>query len=68
MAKGEDLVKYITEQVVTYIETPKSVRKAQRIERKTKRKEPWANHWFGMLPVAVSVWVHRRGKKRTPQE
>ncbi|MHA0857824.1 YqzE family protein [Paenibacillus sp. CMAA1364] len=43
------LVKYITEQVVTYIETPKE-------ERKIKQKEPWSMKWFGMIPIGVTLW------------
>lgn len=43
------LVKYITEQVVTYIETPRE-------ERHTTVKEPWTTKWFGMIPIGLSLW------------
>ncbi|UPK46086.1 YqzE family protein [Paenibacillus pabuli] len=56
MAKSDELVKYITERVVHYIDTPKDER------RRTKTKEPWAMKWFGMIPFAVSLWVGKKEK------
>ncbi|SEG73412.1 YqzE family protein [Paenibacillus sp. UNC499MF] len=57
MAKGgEELVKYITEQVVHYIETPRQVRKEARVRHKETR-ESWSVHWFGMIPLSVSMLV-----------
>ncbi|OAB32835.1 YqzE family protein [Paenibacillus glacialis] len=52
------LVKYITEQVVTYIETPRQ-------ERHTGFKEPWSTKWFGMIPISLSLW---RSNTRTSRE
>ncbi|MNO95861.1 hypothetical protein D3C76_875150 [compost metagenome] len=43
------LVKYITEQVVTYIETPRE-------ERRVRTKEPWSAKWFGMIPLGLTMW------------
>ncbi|MCM3130261.1 YqzE family protein [Paenibacillus provencensis] len=53
MAKGDELVRYITEQVIGYIGTPKEERKYKR----NKVKEPWHMKWFGMMPMGVSMWV-----------
>ncbi|WP_405172309.1 YqzE family protein [Paenibacillus sp. FSL H8-0280] len=58
MAKSDELVKYITQRVVHYIDTPKDERKGR-----TKRKEPWAMKWFGMIPFAVSLWVGKKEKE-----
>ncbi|CAI6027945.1 hypothetical protein PAECIP112173_00520 [Paenibacillus sp. JJ-100] len=58
MAKSDELVKYITQRVVHYIDTPKDERKERRAQ--SRRKEPWSMRWFGMLPFAISLWV---GKK-----
>ncbi|MBW4082603.1 YqzE family protein [Paenibacillus sp. S150] len=58
---GDDLVKYITEKVVVYIEDPKGSR-----ERRKSEKQPWAEKWFGMLPLGWSMWRSkwaRRSKK-----
>ncbi|AOZ94009.1 YqzE family protein [Paenibacillus crassostreae] len=53
------LVKYITEQVVTYMETPKD-------ERRTSVREPWATKWFGMIPLSLTLW--RRNRLTSPVE
>ncbi|WFR61943.1 YqzE family protein [Paenibacillus amylolyticus] len=58
MAKSDELVKYITQRVVHYIDTPKDERKGR-----AKRKEPWAMKWFGMIPFAVSLWVGKKEKE-----
>ncbi|MFD1176690.1 YqzE family protein [Paenibacillus puldeungensis] len=65
MAKGDELVKYITERVVDYVETPREIRR-----ERTKEKEPWARRWFGMIPFSISLWVDdlplkRKRKKET---
>jgi hypothetical protein len=66
VVKGDELVKFITEQVVTYIETPKEVRR-QAKEISKEYKESWKVHWFGMLPFAISMMVRQvRGNKGTP--
>lgn len=62
MAKSDELVKYITQRVVHYIDTPKDERKGR-----TKRKEPWAMKWFGMIPFAVSLWVGKKEKEFDPK-
>jgi len=58
MAKSDELVKYLTVQVVKYIETPKDVRKQVRAGRKEVR-EQWQYRWFGLLPVALRIWRER---------
>ncbi|CAG7651017.1 YqzE family protein [Paenibacillus allorhizosphaerae] len=63
MAKSDELVKYLTVQVVKYIETPKDVRKQVRAGRKEVR-EQWQYRWFGLLPVTLRVWRERYFRKR----
>ncbi|MDQ0086694.1 ribonuclease PH [Paenibacillus anaericanus] len=60
MAKGDELVKYITERVVDYVETPREIRREQR----SKTKEPWANLWFGMIPFSITLWLKRFPTRR----
>ena len=55
MAKSDELVKYITQRVVHYIDTPKDERKGR-----TKKERAGAMKWFGMIPFAVSLWVKRK--------
>lgn len=52
MAKGDELVKYITERVVDYVETPREVRR-----ERSKPREPWTRRWFGMIPFSLSLWA-----------
>jgi hypothetical protein len=54
MAKSDDLVKYITQQVVTFIDTPRDVRQQVKAMQKEQR-EHWQTRWFGMLPLAVRM-------------
>lgn len=64
MAGMEDIVKYMTEKAVAFIETPKENRIQQKESRK-RNKEPWTSRWFGMVPFAVHMWYdHLRNKKR----
>jgi hypothetical protein len=64
LAKGDELVKYIAQQVTEYLDKPKEVRKQ---ERGVKMKEKWQHRWFGMLPFALKMWADgKRKKKETP--
>ncbi|NEW08635.1 YqzE family protein [Paenibacillus sp. SYP-B3998] len=63
MAKSDELVKYITQQVVTYIETPKDIRKQTKANSKEQR-ENWQTRWFGMLPLAARMIIERTKIKK----
>lgn len=63
MAKGDELVKYITERFVDYVETPRDIRRERARER-----EPWVNRWFGMIPFSISLWMERMPWKRSNKE
>ncbi|UJF31519.1 YqzE family protein [Paenibacillus hexagrammi] len=56
MAKSDDLVKFITQQVITYIETPKDVRRQVRASSKEQR-EAWQTRWFGMIPLSTKMLI-----------
>lgn len=53
-AKGDELVKYITERVVDYVETPKEVRR-----ERSRGKQSWSQTWFGMIPFSISLWLRQ---------
>ncbi|MBY9082439.1 YqzE family protein [Paenibacillus sp. HN-1] len=53
---GEELVKYITEKVVGYMEIPREDRRSGRSGR-----QPWSQRWFGMVPLGFSIW--RSGRR-----
>lgn len=59
--KGAELIKYITEQVVTYIDDPKS--KKSQLNR--QHKEPWQYRWFGLLPMALCLWFDQKDSKKS---
>lgn len=59
MAKGDELVKYITERVVDYVETPREIRR-----ERSKGKEPWSRRWFGMIPSSISLWAGQLPKPK----
>ncbi|WP_150275468.1 YqzE family protein [Paenibacillus tepidiphilus] len=50
-SSGDELVKYITEKVVDYMEDPRASR-----ERRKADRQPWSQRWFGMLPLSWSIW------------
>lgn len=52
--KGDELVKYITERVVDYVETPKEVRR-----ERSRGKQSWSQTWFGMIPFSISLWLRQ---------
>ncbi|WP_276355848.1 YqzE family protein [Cohnella caldifontis] len=62
MSDGADFLKYVTERVVTYWETPKAPE--ERRERRMRR-EPWVTRWFGqLLPVGIGIWLNSRKGER----
>ena len=58
MVKGQEFVKYVTEKVVHYIDTPSDQRREKRALRK-QSSEPWQTRWFGMIPMALSMLVEQ---------
>jgi len=56
---GEELVKYITEKVVVYMENPRSSR-----ARSEEPKQPWSQKWFGMVPLGITIWRSKWSRKK----
>lgn len=63
MADGDKLVRYITQQVVSFLDTPRASRAESRRRNKGSR-EQWASRWFGLIPFALSFWYKNVRKKR----
>jgi YqzE-like protein len=63
MGKSDDLVKYIGKEVATYIKTPKEERVSKKNAASDKNNEPWTTRWFGMLPMALGLWVKPRNNQ-----
>ncbi|UOE95884.1 YqzE family protein [Alkalihalobacillus sp. LMS39] len=58
-----DIVKYITQQFVTYVDQPSEKRKEIRQERKSS-KSPMHYQMFGMIPLALSIFFKNSRSKR----
>jgi hypothetical protein len=59
-----DYVKYVTQQIVKYMDTPKETRKQQREERKHIETSTtfYSNRWLGVLPFAIKLMMNKRKK------
>ncbi|MBS4176358.1 YqzE family protein [Lederbergia citrea] len=55
-----DYVKYLTETFIKHLEMPKAERKQLRLDRKDA-KPPAMYHWFGLLPISLSMLFRKRG-------
>jgi hypothetical protein len=64
---GSEYLKYVTEQVVSYMEAP-----ANEDEKKHKKvsREPWLTKWFGVAPMGLMMWWNNKvdKKNKTHQE
>jgi len=58
---NNDYVKYVTEKIVHYMDTPKNERKKQKEYRK-ENQTIYPNKWFGVIPFAVRLFFQNRKK------
>lgn len=59
--KTNDYVKYMTQQFVQYMDQPKEERKTKKFKK--EERAPFANRWFGMIPLSFMLW-YRKKKER----
>ncbi|GAA0435957.1 MAG: YqzE family protein [Bacillota bacterium] len=58
----KDYVKFVTEQVVTYMDTPATERKKRKM--KPQSYDPiYGNRWLGVIPFALRIMVKKRNKQ-----
>lgn len=57
-----DYVKFVTQQVVSYVDQPKEKRK-QLKQQKKEQREPMQTQLFGMIPLAISMFVQKNHPK-----
>lgn len=58
MASRDELIKYITERVVEYIDTPeKNNERSNEPMPKFFPAEPWKVKWFGFMPFSLQMWA-----------
>lgn len=58
-----DYVKFVTQQIVSYIDHPKEERKLIKEKRKGERS-PFLTRMFGILPFSLSLFIDNRKKKK----
>ncbi|MCR6096696.1 YqzE family protein [Salipaludibacillus agaradhaerens] len=56
--KTNDYVKYMTEQLVTYVDIPREERKEKR-QLKKKHRPPMSYRLFGLIPIAFRFLFNR---------
>ncbi|WP_281170903.1 YqzE family protein [Paucisalibacillus globulus] len=60
LIKGNDYVKFMTVQVVSYMDLPKDERIQRKLDQKAQRHHPpIGNKWFGALPFAIKSFFKR---------
>jgi hypothetical protein len=55
---GNDYLKFMTEQVVSYIDLPAEERKKRKNEQKNSHQS-YTNRWLGILPFAFRILIKR---------
>lgn len=54
--KGQDLIQYIIQCIVSYMDIPVEVRRENKMRQKNRVKETWPTKWFGIIPLSVNIW------------
>ncbi|MCM3730666.1 YqzE family protein [Fictibacillus nanhaiensis] len=62
MAAGTDVVKYLTQKIVKYLDEPKAVRKERKLTKKNE-KEPLLTYLFGVLPMGLGLAFRKKRKR-----
>ncbi|TLS36347.1 YqzE family protein [Pseudalkalibacillus caeni] len=57
--KSNDYVKYVTQEIVNYLDQPKEQRKHVK-EQKRAFRQPFLYRWFGILPMGVIMMFRRK--------
>lgn len=60
---GNDYVKFMTQEIVKYMDLPLEERKKRKEERR-REKTPVANRWFGVLPFAIKLLFKKSNKRK----
>jgi len=56
---GNDYVKYITEQLITYLNKTPEERQQAKVQNKKKKKNNFTNQWLGIFPMAFRLLVKK---------
>lgn len=58
-----ELLKYLTKEIVSYADLTKDQKQQYRMQRKKKKKEAQfflSSKWFGLIPFSLQVWLRKR--------
>ncbi|WP_164668626.1 YqzE family protein [Virgibacillus doumboii] len=55
---GNEYVKYVTQQITTYLDTPAAEKKLKRIQKKSQ-PTIFSSRWLGILPFAFKLFIKR---------
>lgn len=58
-----DYLKFVTQQIVSYIDSPKEERLNKRLQKRTNQA-PFQNRWFGMIPFATMLLLKKIRRKK----
>ncbi|SDW08779.1 YqzE-like protein [Marininema mesophilum] len=61
---SQEYIKFLTQRMVRYMDTPKIERREARRERREKQPS-WSTRWFGMIPFGVSMYARKQKKRLT---
>ncbi|MGY0693007.1 YqzE family protein [Virgibacillus sp. FSP13] len=56
---GNDFVKYMTQKVVTFMDSSPEQRKARKGKQVKQEPAIYSNRWFGILPFAVKMFMKK---------
>ncbi|MRH43142.1 YqzE family protein [Aquibacillus halophilus] len=56
---GNDYVKFMTQEIVKYMDTPHEERKKKKNQR-SNNKNTFSGRWFGLLPFAFKLLVKKK--------
>lgn len=67
---SSEYLKYVTERVVSYMDSPNQTEEEEEKQNKKLSREPWLTRWFGVAPMGLMMWWGNRAdkKKRTHPE
>ncbi|SET61888.1 YqzE-like protein [Salinibacillus kushneri] len=60
---GNDIVKYMTQEIMKYMQLPKDEREQRKSQRKNEKVNR-SNRYFGMLPTAFKMFWNGKRKEK----
>ncbi|WP_226035035.1 YqzE family protein [Aquibacillus saliphilus] len=57
---GNDYVKFMTQEIVKYMDTPQDERKKRKNKQRMSKENNISGRWFGLLPFAFKLLVKKK--------